>query len=241
MVKELSNEYHREIVNLFKSHAETRRSKQGNDYIGSGKLLYPINSPSSRILIKEWLKSKPNLTFREYTDLLDSLALGESHNEFQVIGRLLEYRPKLRRLLPPDSLNLWLSYAEGWAEVDGICQSNFSFAEMLSHWEDWRKAIEAFLHSENVHKRRASLVLLTGPVRNSDDKRLSELAFRNIDELKHEKDILITKAISWLLRELITNHREEVREYIEKNDDALPRIAVRETVNKLNYGRKSGK
>ena len=85
------------------------------------------------------------------------------------------------------------------------------------------------------------MVLLTGPVRNSEDKRLSELAFGNIDELKHEKNILITKAISWLLRDLIKHHREEVERYIEQNRATLPRIAVRETVNKLKSGRKSGK
>ncbi|MBI2314815.1 DNA alkylation repair protein [Candidatus Daviesbacteria bacterium] len=35
---------------------------------------------------------------------------------------------------------------------------------------------------------------------------MADLAFENIDKLKAEKDVLITKAISWVLRSLIKNH-----------------------------------
>jgi 3-methyladenine DNA glycosylase AlkD len=89
-------------------------------------------------------------------------------------------------------------------------------------------------------KRRASLVLLTRPLRESDDPRLARLAFAIIGRLKHEKDILVTKAVSWLLRALIKYHRREVEAYLEDNMDTLPKIAVRETRNKLQSGRKSG-
>jgi len=90
----------------------------------------------------------------------------------------------------------------------------------------------------NPSRRRASLVLLTKSVRGSNDARLSKLAFKNIDLLKGEKDILITKAVSWLLRSLIKNHRVEVVDYINKNRQILPKIAIRETERKLKTGRK---
>ena len=100
------------------------------------------------------------------------------------------------------------------------------------------KNISQFSMDKNIHKRRASLVLLTFPVRKSQDKRLSDLAFTNIEKLKNENDILITKAISWLLRSLIANHRKEVEIYIDKNINSLPKIAIRETKRKLTTGRK---
>jgi hypothetical protein len=43
-------------------------------------------------------------------------------------------------------------------------------------------------------------VLLTGPVSRSDDARFRDLAFEMTERLKRERIILITKAVSWLLR-----------------------------------------
>ena len=94
---------------------------------------------------------------------------------------------------------------------------------------------------QNVHKRRAGLVLLTEPLRESADPRLARLAFANIGKLKGDKDILITKAVSWLLRALIKHHRQEVERYLKDNSNSLPKIALRETRNKLKSGHKSGK
>lgn len=93
--------------------------------------------------------------------------------------------------------------------------------------------------SEEISKRRASLVLLTKPVRDTYDERLLKLALGNIDRVKGEKDILITKAVSWLLREMVKNYRKEVEEYLDANEDSLPKVAVRETKVKLKTGKKN--
>jgi 3-methyladenine DNA glycosylase AlkD len=235
------NKYHQEIVKLYASYQGNYSSKHDSNYAGSRKFSYPISIPASRKLIKDWLKSQPPFTPAQYRRLLDSLSRGKSHSEFSAIGKLLEYCPKLRQTLDTEALDFWLDKAEGWAEVDSICQGNFTAEEILSRWPVWRKLIQNFAADKNVHKRRASLVLLTGPVRRNADSRLSKLAFENINNLKSEKHILITKAISWLLRELIANHRSKVTAYIKQNKNSFPKIAVRETQNKLLSGRKSGK
>jgi len=61
---------------------------------------------------------------------------------------------------------------------------------------------------------------------------------KNVEKLKTEKDVLITKAISWVLRSMILTNPEVVREYLEKNKDSLPRIALREATTKLLTGKK---
>jgi 3-methyladenine DNA glycosylase AlkD len=235
------NKYHEGIVGLFASYKGNYKSKHDQSYIGSTKFGYPISTPESRRLIKNWLKDQPGLSVKEFTDLMDSLSLGKSFNEVTAIGKFLEYCPKLRHSIDPKHLDSWLGRTEGWAEVDTICAGTFSAEDYLDNWPNWEKLIKDFVKSPNVHKRRASLVLLVLPVRQSPDSRLSDLAFENVEKLKVEKDILITKAISWILRHLITNHRREVVEYLSKNSGSLPKIAVRETQNKLKSGRKSGK
>jgi 3-methyladenine DNA glycosylase AlkD len=65
------------------------------------------------------------------------------------------------------------------------------------------------------------------------------MAFKNIDKLKQNGHILVTKAISWLLRDLIKHHRQKVETYLKDNENTLPRIAIRETRTKLLTGKKT--
>lgn len=232
--KELLTELRRLSGNGTKYQAEREMR-----YIGTTKTCLTISSPVIKQFVKTWLNSHMGLTLSEYADLLNSLYSGETHDERVVAGKLLEFKSKLRCKLNPKLLDSWLENAEGWSEVDSICQSNFTATELLNNWDLWRNLIIKFSFDKNIHKRRASLVLLTKPVRQSPDSRLSSLAFENIEKLKCEKDILITKAISWLLRDLIKNNKEKVQDYLNKNETSLPKIVVRETKTKLITGRKT--
>ncbi len=231
------NPLHQQILKLIQSASPERNIYNTSQYHGTTHKHYYISNPQHHALIKEWLKNK-TLNLKEYLELLGSLYQGDSHEEKTSGGRLLEYLPKLREQVPPQKLDLWLNYLEGWAEVDSLCQNKFKVKEILEKWEEWEKLLGQLAQDRNIHKRRASLVFLTGPVGQSDDSRLSELAFKNIDLLKAEKDILITKAISWLLRSLIRYHRHEVEKYLLGNKDTLPKIAIRETNQKLLTGKK---
>ncbi len=209
-------------------------------YLGTSKRCYPMNSRGWTQIVKTFLARHPDLSPAEYAGLIGSLCRGQSFDEFALAGRLLQARPRLRKQLDPALVWGWLDGVEGWAETDSLCQSHFTAAEVLDRWDDWRDLLSRLVVDGNVHKRRASLVLLTKAVRESADERLAEVAFANIDRLKGERHILITKAVSWLLRELIKHHRERVAGYLEANEGALPAIAVRETRNKLRTGKKVG-
>ena len=189
--------------------------------------------------MRAWIARHPDLTPADYRHLLDLLSHGKTHNEFAFIGPLLSHLPRLRKSLTPRALDGWLARAEGWAEVDCICQSNFTADELLANWGEWKRWLVAWSQRANDHKRRASLVLLIKPVRDSADARLAQLAFANIGRLKRDKHILITKAVSWLLRDLIKHHRAEVEAYLGDHADTLPKIAVRETRVKLATGKKA--
>ncbi|OGC51697.1 hypothetical protein A2982_03440 [candidate division WWE3 bacterium RIFCSPLOWO2_01_FULL_39_13] len=241
MLSEIFNKYHIELLNGLKKHIKKeglQKPESGNKYIGTKRIYYNIKTEVINNLVKNWIKEHKNLGISEYTELLNSLFKGESHEESSLGGKLLGYLPKLRSELNPQAIDKWLDNADGWAEVDCICQANFTSKELLQKWIEWENLISKFSTDKNVHKKRASLVLLTKPARQSDDSRISKLAFKNIEKLKGEKDILITKAVSWLLRDLIKNHRRQVEDYLSKKGDSLSKIAVRETKKKLLTGRK---
>lgn len=241
MKSKITSKHHLEILVELKKHVDQgtkHQQEREQRYIGTTKFCYTISSLVKRQIIKEWLKKHPQLSFQEYVSLINSLFRGESHDEISLAGKLLKLLPKLRGKIDPSLLSDWLDYVEGWAEVDSICQSNFSAEEILGKWKEWRDLLVKLSKDGNVHKRRASLVLLTGPVRQSFDPRLAQLSFTNIHRLKSEKDILVTKAISWLLRDLIKNHRQRVQLYLDENQTTLPKIALRETNRKLLTGKK---
>lgn len=62
-----------------------------------------------------------------------------------------------------------------------------------------------------------------------------------VERLKGERPILITKAVSWLLRSMALRHGTAVAAYLDANAASLPAIAVRETRTKLATGTKTGR
>ena len=238
----MTNKYHLELMSEVKAHARQLSQSEKEKlqrYIGTNKIFYAMGADTQRKIIKEWTKKHPDITEPEYIELLSSLCQGDSVNETSLASGLLESLPKLRTNVKPQHLDAWLNRARGWAEVDSICQSKFTAAELLTNWKEWKSLLTKLASDDNIHKKRASLVLLTKPVRDSEDTRLADLAFTNIDKLKKEREILITKAISWLLRDLIKHNRPRVETYLKQNEDTLPRIALRETKTKLQTGRKT--
>lgn len=240
----INNHLHKQILielHKLKSKKDKKERLWVQKYLGSNKPTASIKTGEIINLAKK-INNENNLDKIQLTKLLDSLySKGKTFQEIDLAARLLETAPKIRQQINPNKLDYWLNFTQGWAETDVLCMSNFSSDEILSDWNTWKKLLIKFSKDKNVHKRRASLVLLTKSVRTSDNKKLSDLAFKNVDLLKNEKHILITKAVSWILRSLIKNHKKEVSDYLEKNKETLPKIAVREVTNKLLTGVKNKK
>ena len=235
------NKYHQEILLNIKQEAKQNpnNSKHTNSYSGTKSYSYPLSNQQKRNIVKQWFKKHPGLEVEEIIGLLDSLYKGKSYDEKTIAGMTIDNLKKLKTQIKPEYLNRWLNNLQGWSEVDSLCQSKFSADELLFNWSEWQKLIKKLSKDKNINKRRASLVLLTKPVRDQRNLEFSRLAFENINNLKQEKEILITKAISWLLRDMIKNYRQEVKDFLVLNKDSLPKIAIREVNTKLATGKKT--
>jgi 3-methyladenine DNA glycosylase AlkD len=202
---------------------------------------HATNIPQLRAAAKAWAKENKQLPAKDAEAIITSLVHSKPPMKKYMAGILLGYLPVQRKAFDPQLYDRWLDHMEGWAAIDNLCYANFTAEEMLANFADWETIISTLVKSENENKRRGALVLLTKPVAQSADKRLSRLALHLIDQTKHEKDILLTKAVSWLLRSMTKLHKTTLENYLEKNKATLPAIALRETGNKLRTGRKSGK
>lgn len=236
------NKHHQEILSLIKENANTPTQHTLLDgYLGNAHPKYTIDNPTLRLIAKEWMRDHKNLNGDSFQKVLSGLVKSESTTEKMIAGMLLDLASAEQRSFAPTVFNIWLNHVEGWAEVDTLCTGKYPSSEILNQWVIWKKQLIKFSKSKNINKRRAALVFLCSPLSKHSDARLAELAIDNIDRLKHEKEILITKAISWLLRSLVKFHKKLVSDYTNRNKSTLPAIAVRETLVKIETGKKNAK
>ncbi len=231
---------HQELLNeVIKNSGQPTKQTFLDNYLGNTNKRYAISMPKLRSVGKNWYKSQI-LSPKEYFQLVTSLIKAPSSTEKMMGGIFLDFDRKKLEQFDPKILDTWLNHLQGWAEIDTLCYGHFKVDSVLENWTAWKKVLIKLNKSKNINKRRASIVLLCKPLTRSEDERLSKLAFQMIDSLKHEKEILITKAVSWTLRSMVKLHRKDLTKYIDKNKASLPAIAVRETLTKLKTGRKNG-
>jgi 3-methyladenine DNA glycosylase AlkD len=180
-----------------------------------------------------------DLSDTEFFELIDNLySKAKTFEEVDLAAKLIGIKKDYRKNIKLEGLGQWLTYTCGWAECDTLCQSNFTAEEILGRWSEWKKFLLKLNKSKNIQQRRASLVLLCKALRHSEEEKVVNLAIDLIDNLKQEKEILITKAVSWVLRSMYKNHKENLAKYLNKNKDSLPKIAYREALNKVLTGKK---
>ena len=208
-------------------------------YTGSPHPLLGVATPDLRRLARHWLATNRTLPADAILAVADGLLAADFHDEKTLGAIIVGYSRAARAAATPARVDGWLGGLVGWAEVDALCANVFQAEDLLADWPSWGAWLRALARDPNINKRRASLVLLTGPVRRSDDPRLVDASFANIADLQSERPILISKAVSWLLRGLVARHRGAVVGYLGAHRAALPALAVREVSAKLETGRKT--
>jgi len=236
----MQNPHHREILRQIKKNSGTGTKHTFLDsYLGNSHFRYAISAPVLRTIAKDWMKEHRDLKANDFAALLTSLVEGESGTEKTMAGILLDYATADQRTFDPKLFDKWLDHLEGWAEVDVVCTGKYALTEVVEQWSKWKPLILKFSKSKNINKRRASIVFFCSPLSRVHNDEIAEAALRIVDKLKDEKPILITKAISWVLRSMVKYNRKALEDYLEANSDSLPKIAVRETLVKLRTGKKT--
>jgi 3-methyladenine DNA glycosylase AlkD len=236
------NDLHEEILSLIKKNSgKGTQHTMLDTYLGNKNPRYPITAPVLRTLAKDWMRAHKDLQAAEFAALLTSLIeKGISSTEKMFAGILMDYATVEQGEFDPVIFDRWLNHLEGWAEIDTVCTGKYTIRHIVQDWSRWKPLLINFSKDKNISKRRASLVLFCSPLPHTDDERLAKLALQNVDRLKSEKAVLITKAISWVLRSMEKKHRKVLSDYVKANKDTLPKIAVRETLVKLKTGKKTG-
>lgn len=231
------NDLTAQLHNLPSSHPDQAFIRR---YLGTPRPVLGVRMADLRRLARSTTKAHANWAEPQWLTLLDALYNGDLFEQRNLAGLLLSVLHPLRRRLELARLSGWLAQQVGWAEVDTTCQSNWTDKDMLARWEEWGLFLDELSRSENISLRRASLVLLVTPLRRNADPRLTQRGLTNVQRLQGERNRMITKAVSWVLRSMVAEQPETVRRYLDENAGELQPTVAREVRTKLETGRKSG-
>jgi 3-methyladenine DNA glycosylase AlkD len=232
--------HHLELLKEIKKKAgKPVRDPFLQNYLGNNHPIYRIKSADMRKIARLWVANHRDMPGEKLAEVVRSLVLGKSCTEKQMGGLLLDTSRSTQRNFDPKWFERWLNHLVGWVEVDTLCTGRYPETEVPRQWAKFKPILNRLSRSENINKRRASLVLLCSPLRHNPDPRLLKQALQTVSRLASEQEVLITKAVSWVLRSASAHHPTEVRNYITLNKAKLPSIAVRETLTKITTGKKT--
>lgn len=209
-------------------------------YVGTPHVFLGLSTLETRRIAKDFHKENLGLSYESWLAVLDNLYSSKSYEQKIIASEILSIYKEYISKISFKFVDKWINYLAGWAEIDVLCQNRFKYEDFLARPKAREDFIRKLNKSSNISKRRASLVLLVALGRHSKtaDKRLHRLGYEMIENVKIEKDILITKSVSWLLRAMSEKDPEGVKNYINENLDSLPSIAIRETISKIETGKK---
>ena len=205
----------------------------------TGRKVYGVRVPQLRRIARDWHRAHRELERHDLVNLVEVLWSGESREEQTLSVLLLEQHehwiPDLTRV----HFDRWRRGLESWEATDGL---GWILALWLSGDPDTRLGyLSDLIGDVDVWSRRMALVATVRINRGKTGPTIPHLTLQLLDRVKSERHPMITKAVSWALRELIRHHRDQTAVYVESNRQVLARHIVREVSNKLHTGLKSGK
>jgi len=200
--------------------------------------VHGIRTPDNRRLARDWKRTHRDVDPVLVLSLVEGLWNAESRDERALGLEILRMHPDIVRDLEPARFDRWRLDIDNW----GIC--DFLGGGILGPWveaepEDRLKYLEKLVGDPHLFSRRLGLV--ASVYLNTGGTGYGEWTLSQVDRLIDEREPMITKAISWALRQMIRHHAPVVEAYVNSRSDRLAALPRREVRNKLRTGRKSGR
>jgi 3-methyladenine DNA glycosylase AlkD len=202
--------------------------------------VYGLRVWEIRQIVRGWRRAHRDVPWEDLLPLVEQLWQGESREERLLALELLEHYAFFIPLLTWDQLDEWCQDLDSWELTDVLGR------EVLGPWvaaEPGNRArrLRDLAGEEGVWSRRLALVGILGLNRARREPGSLEFALALVDQVKHQRDAPITRAVSWVLRELARSHPSQVAAYLDQNEDLLAYQVTKEVRSKLETGRKDGR
>ncbi len=156
----------------------------------------------------------------------------------QVAYELISAHKGARELLDQGRVEALGQGIDNWACVDNYCSYVAGRA-----WREGRIAdsvVENWIRSPDLWWRRAAVVCTVAlNTKSKGGKGDTTRTLRICEALAGDQEIMVQKAISWAIRELVPWDREAVEGFLENHGDRVSKLVKREVERKLRTGKKN--
>lgn len=201
--------------------------------------VFGVRTPQLRKMVRTWRKAHKKISCAALLSLTEALWADGARESHDIAVLLLEAYPQCLAALPWDVFERWRHDLDSWDMTDGL--GWLLGAWVLGEPEARCEHLRMLINDADVWSRRFALVATARINRGATGFTAPDLTLELVGQVKDERHPMVTKAVSWALRELIRHHHEEVAAYLAENETALASHVVREVRNKLETGLKRGK
>lgn len=201
--------------------------------------VYGVRVPDLRRIAAGWKADHRQVASTDLLGLADGLWSGESLEERTLANLLLAAYPKVLAGIPWRSFDRWRRLVDNWGVGDALGTMVLG-PWLLADPDSRLHHLDALIADEDLWSRRLALVA-TVPLNRRAASAVPGLTLELVDRVKLEREPMVTKAVSWALRELSKGEPDRVAAYVADNRTLLASHVVREVQNKLATGLKSGK
>jgi 3-methyladenine DNA glycosylase AlkD len=227
-----------QFLKVLKKNAD-EEYRQGNEMaVPSGLKNIGGRVPVLRKIAKDWLKKNKDIGDDDWLDLVQALWQQPIFEMRSLTLELLMANKNYLKNFDWKRGELWLKDINNWSHCDFLSTQIFGFLVLKK--KSHLPKLKSYLKKKGKWFRRSAIVSLIQLIRQKEIK--GGVVLKMIDQIADDKDPMIQKAISWVLREMVrAGARKEVEKYVNQNRNRLTGYVVREVTNKLQTGLKSGK
>jgi 3-methyladenine DNA glycosylase AlkD len=239
-----TNKYTKELENTLKAlsaHISRESAERGAHYMSTTLYMHGMGTKAQADLSKKGFSfhsENAEETFLIYDAIFcDPNATFEAKNmAFMFLDKQYKHIPlKLQLKVLPG----WVKHVENWGHSDNLSKFLSRLIEhpdtkekMLSHIEKWNS-------SKNLWERRQSLVALFYYARTKKQHLPFELVIRLIENLLHDTEYFVQKAVGWTLRESYNIYPKDTYKFLLEHIGALSPYAFTASTEKMSEKEKT--
>ena len=210
------------------SMRDSSKEKQFQAYLKSSQPMFGVNAGPRKNTLKSVLTSFPIESFSEYTDTILNL-WQQPEREFQycAIDVACKYK-KFHTDSAWPTFEILAMDAKWWDLTDGISVN--LIGALLRINRGYQDILDRWASDSNLWIRRTSLLAHLKHKEEMDIKSVE----RTILTLTQDKQFFIQKAIGWTLREYSKTNPDWVIAFIDKENEQLSNLAIREGTKFIN-------
>jgi 3-methyladenine DNA glycosylase AlkD len=210
--------------------SDPAKAPQMQAYMKTDMPFFGVQKPGRSLILRRLVADYRPTTADGYGRLVRALwALPHREEKYLALGVAVRFD----EFITPEQLDLYEALiAEGawWDFVDEVA-THLIRPLVIAHPDETWPVVDEWIGHENMWLRRTAILCQVGAKEATDRLRL----FRYCEQLAHEREFFIRKAIGWALREYAKTEPDAVAGFLNHHRDELSGLSYREASKHIRH------